>query len=168
MSGHPTPPEISILSKACKTFACKMMSHRWSGATYEDLLTITNLPTLERRRLELKLCHLFKIIHNLVYFPSNVVLHREMPHDYYLSQPFARTNSYFYSHVISIWNRLPTDVVSLSSVNIKTHVRSHNFNIVSLTLPCILCTLGTTLLYGITFILATICANCVALKQEFL
>ena len=72
MSGHPTPPEISILSKACKTFACKMMSYRWSGATYEDLLTITNL------RLELKLCHLFKIIHNLVYFPSNVVVHREM------------------------------------------------------------------------------------------
>ena len=57
-----TPPEISILSKVCKKFACKMMSHRWSGATYEDLLTITNLPTLERRRrLELKLCHLFNV-----------------------------------------------------------------------------------------------------------
>ena len=54
--------------ESVQTFSCKMMSLRWSGATYEDLLTITNLPTLERRRLELKLCHLFKIIHNLVLF----------------------------------------------------------------------------------------------------
>ena len=115
-----TSRDINTL-ESVQTFACKMMSHRWSGATYEDLLTITNLPTLERRRLELKLCHLFKIIHNLVYFPSNVIAHRERPHyhfrsshDYYLSQPFARTNTYYYSfipHTISIWNRLPTDVV---------------------------------------------------------
>ena len=96
--GTPTPQEILILSKACK----KMTSHRWSGATYEDLLTITNLPTLERRRLELKLCHLLKIIHNLVYFPSNVIVHRERPHyhfrsshDYYLSQPFAELTLIF-------------------------------------------------------------------------
>ena len=118
--------------ESVQKFACRMMSHRWSGATYEDLLTITNLPTLERRRLELRLCHLFKIIHNLVYFPSNVIVHRERPHyhfrsshDHYLSQPFARTNSYFYSfvpHTISIWNRLPTDIVSLPSFNSLKHI----------------------------------------------
>ena len=44
---------------------------------WQQLLAITNLPTLERRRLELKLCHLFKIIHNLVYFPNNVFIYRE-------------------------------------------------------------------------------------------
>ena len=125
--------------ESVQKFACRMMSHRWSSATYEDLLTITNLPTLERRRLELKLCHLFKIIHNLVYFPSNLIVYRERPHyhfrsshDHYLSQPFARTNSYFYSfvpHTISIWNRLPTDIVSLPSVNsFKSHIRGYNFN----------------------------------------
>ena len=157
MFGHPTPPEIPILSKACKTFSCKMMSHRWSGATYEELLTITNLPTLKRRRLELKLSHLFKIIHNLVYFPSNVIVHRERPHyhfrsshDYYLSHPFARTNSYYYSfipHTISIWNKV---VVSLPSVNsFKTHVRIVIICslITMFHLPCILCSLGTILFY---------------------
>ena len=73
-----TSRDINTL-KIVQIFACKMMSHRWSGATYDDLLTITNLPTFERR-LELKLCHLFKIIHNLVYFPSNVIVHIEKGH----------------------------------------------------------------------------------------
>ena len=69
----------------------KKMSHRWSGDTYEDLLIITNLPTLERRRLELKLCHLFKIIHNLVYFPSNVIVHRERGHIIIFIHPMTIT-----------------------------------------------------------------------------
>ena len=49
-----TSRDINTLESVQKV-ACKMMSDRWSGATDEDLLIITNLPTLERRRLELKL-----------------------------------------------------------------------------------------------------------------
>lgn len=121
-----TSRDINALESVQK-FACKMASRRWNGNTYEELLTVTNLPTLERRRLELKLRHLFKIIHNLVFFPSNIFVPRERSqyhlrssHDYCLTQPFARTNSYFYSFVpytISIWNSLPAEAVSLSSIN---------------------------------------------------
>ena len=58
--GHPTPPEISMLLKVQQKFACKLASRRWNGNTYKELLTITNLPTLEGKSLELKLCHLFR------------------------------------------------------------------------------------------------------------
>ena len=123
-----TSRDINVLESVQK-FACKLASHRWNGNTFEELLVIANLPTLERRRLELKLCHLFKIIHNLVYFPNNVFVNRERSQrstHHCLSQPFARTNSYFYSfvpHTISIWNRLPAEAVSLSSISsFKTYL----------------------------------------------
>ena len=114
-----------------------MISRRWNGATYEDLLAKANLPALEKRRLELKLCHLFKIVHNMIYFPSDAIAQRESPHyhfrsshDHYLSQPFARTNSYFYSfvpHTVSLWNSLPSEILSLPSLNsFKLHVRDFN------------------------------------------
>ena len=63
---------------------------------------------VERRRLELKLGHLFKIIHNLCFFPQGVILPREQTplicstrstHSLPLIQHFARTNSYLYSFV---------------------------------------------------------------------
>ena len=57
-------------------FACKMATHNWN-ASYHDLLLLTELPTLERRRLELKLGQLFKIVHNLCYFPEEIVKFRE-------------------------------------------------------------------------------------------
>ena len=132
-----TSKDINSLESVQK-FACKMISCRWSGASYEELLTITNLPALEKRRLELKLCHLFKIVHNMIYFPNDAIVQRELPHyhfrsshDHYLSQPFARTNSYFYSfipHTVSLWNSLPTEILTLSSLNsFKLHVRNFNF-----------------------------------------
>jgi hypothetical protein len=42
-------------------FACRMATHNWN-TRYEDLLSLTELPTLERRRLDLKLGQLFKIV----------------------------------------------------------------------------------------------------------
>ena len=74
-----TSQNINALESVQK-FTCKLATRRWNGNTYAELLTITNLPTLEGRRLKLKLCHLFKIIHNLVYFPSNIFVLRDRPH----------------------------------------------------------------------------------------
>ena len=55
--------------------------------------------------------------------------HFRSSHDHYLSQPFARTNPYFYSfvsHTVSLWNSLPTEILSLSSLNsFKLHVRDY-------------------------------------------
>ena len=133
-----TSKDVNALESVQK-FACKMASHTWKDHSYEELLTLTDLSTLERRRLELKLCHLFKIVHKLAYFPDDIIVHREVPlhdfrsyHNHYLSQPFARTNSYFYSfvpHTISLWNRLPAESMSCLSLNsFKTNLHNHNLN----------------------------------------
>ena len=44
-----------------------MATRKWNLA-YDDLIPLTELPTLEKRRLELKLGQLFKIVHNLCFF----------------------------------------------------------------------------------------------------
>ena len=63
-----TAKNIHTLESVQK-FAFKMATHNWN-ASYQELQSLINIPTLERRRLELKLCHLFKIVHNLCYFPQ--------------------------------------------------------------------------------------------------
>ena len=97
--------------------------------THEPL-SLTELPTLERRRPELKLGQLFKIVHKLCFFPEDFVKLREQTpllsnthslHPLYLHQPRAHTNSYFCSfvpHTCSFWNSLPFDnIVNASSLN---------------------------------------------------
>ena len=77
--------------------------------------------SLANRRLHLKLCYLYKIVHQFTYFSPNVVVptvarsHHSTP--YSLQLPFAHTNSYFYSfipHSISLWNELSGSVTSAS------------------------------------------------------
>ena len=106
-------------------FACKMATHNWSS-NYQDLLSLVDLPTLESRRVQLKLCHLFKIVHDLCFFPNGIVTLRETAHHnsrsihpLTIQQPFARTQSYFQSfvpHTSSLWNSLPYEVVSVPSL----------------------------------------------------
>ena len=104
-----------------------MATRNWT-ASYQELLTLTELPTLERRRLELKLCHLFKIVQNLCFFPHGLVTTREYSpyntrtpsHSLILNQTFAHTNSLYYSfipHTVSRWNSLPEEVVSVPSLS---------------------------------------------------
>ena len=57
-------------------FAGRMATRNWD-ASYSELQSMVKLPTLERRRLELKLSHLFKIVHNLCFFPSSIIRARE-------------------------------------------------------------------------------------------
>ena len=52
--------------------ACKMITRKWDKG-YDELLNMTNLPSLADRRLCLKLCSLYKIMHNLSYFPPNII-----------------------------------------------------------------------------------------------
>ena len=107
-------------------FACKMATHCWNSS-YEELLALTNLPTLERRRLHLKLSHLYKIVHHQSFFPNGVVSLREHSvaqhnscsvHSLTLQSHFARTQSYYHSfvpHTITIWNTLPYEVTSCTT-----------------------------------------------------
>ena len=98
-----TAKDIGALESVQK-FACRMATHNWTS-NYQELLSLTNLPTLERRRIELQLSHLFKIVHNLCYFPEGLVTVRERfhyntrtTHSLTLHQPFAHTNNYLSSY----------------------------------------------------------------------
>ncbi len=80
------------------------------------LLTNFELPALQFRRLHHKLCTMFKMVHNLISFPSSIFVPRpsRYHHNTYF-QLFAHTNSFLYSFVpntISAWNLLPGDVKS--------------------------------------------------------
>ena len=54
-------------------FAIKMCLKQWDLG-YQDLLDLSQFPTLKNRRLYLKLCTLYKIMHGYFYFPLNVFL----------------------------------------------------------------------------------------------
>ena len=92
-------PKLENIQK----FACRMATGLWDSS-YQDLLELVDLPTLECRRLETRLCLLYKIIYKLCYFNPETFtvstsLSHHAPHNLVLNCPFARTNSYFYSFV---------------------------------------------------------------------
>ena len=88
---------------------------------YFDLVNSTQIPTLENRRINLKLCTLFKIIHGLFPFTPDVFQpsrhHHNLP---LLYQPYACTNAFqssFVPSTISIWNHLPYDALIAPSLH---------------------------------------------------
>ena len=50
-------------------FALKLASARWDSS-YDELLELIEVKPLEERRIELKLGLLYKIVHNLCFFPD--------------------------------------------------------------------------------------------------
>ena len=57
-------------------------------------LTLMSVATLQTRRLEHKLCTMYKIVHNLISFPPILVpQHSRIGYNAYL-RPFAHTNSF--------------------------------------------------------------------------
>ena len=103
-------------------FAMKMCSKQWDMG-YQDLLELSQLPTLQNRRLYLKLCTLYKIIHGYFYFPPNVFVPQVSRYNSslpLLNQPLARTNAFQSSFVpssASIWNHLPHEALTAHSVS---------------------------------------------------
>ena len=103
-------------------FGCKLAAHQWDSG-YQDLLQLFELRTLEERRLHLKLGLMFKIIHNLCYFPSIPALRSTIPglrssHPLQFDPPFAHTNAYkfsFFPHTMSVWNSLSNECVTCTS-----------------------------------------------------
>ena len=100
-----------------------MCLKRWDLG-YQELLHLTQIPTLENRRVYLKLCTLFKIIHGLFSFTPDVFMPQPRRHDHnynlpLLYQPYAHTNAFqssFVPSTISIWNRLPHDALIAPSL----------------------------------------------------
>ncbi len=107
-----------------------MATKRWD-AGYQELLDLISVSSLETRRLQSSLCMLYRIVHKLCYFPSNVVMPRSSfiqrtnHHEQYLNQPFAHTCSLFYSFIprsTHIWNSLPEALVTAPLPVIKRNV----------------------------------------------
>ena len=82
--------------------ACRMAT-RCRGSSYHNLLDLVGLPSLESRKLETRLCLLYKIIHRQCYFDDiftrSTALTHHASHNLILDRPFARTNSFFFSFV---------------------------------------------------------------------
>ena len=99
--------------EAVQRFALRVISHQWDS-TYQELLNIVKIQTLQGRRLKLKLTLMYKIAHGLCYFPAGVFLlhqsHSErLAKHHTMLCPHARTNYYFHSFVpsgVRAWNSL--------------------------------------------------------------
>ena len=109
--------------ESVQKFALKMCLKQWDLG-YQDLLDLSQLPTLENRRLYLKLCTLYKIIHGYFYFPPNVFVPQVSRQSYSLPlmhQPHAHTNAFQSSFVpssVSVWNHLPYEALTAHSINL--------------------------------------------------
>ena len=115
----------NILSiERVQMFGVKMISGEWN-APYSENLNHLGLVSLERRRLDLSLCLLFKYVNSLCFFPEGIIAKKHVSgynlrtsHPLLLEQPFSRTKSSYFSfipHSISIWNSLPSSIVCASS-----------------------------------------------------
>ena len=105
-------------------FACRMATRSWKNG-YLHLLHLVDLPSLECRRLQARLCLPYKIIYKQCYFDEGIFTQNtsaahHVRHNLVFNRPFARTSTYFYSsvlHSISFWNNLDSSFVCSSSVS---------------------------------------------------
>ena len=113
--------DVDMLENVQK-FAVKLITRKWDQG-YAQLTEMVDLPTLQSRRLHLKLHHVFRIVHGLCDFPST--FHETSSYcerrarSHLLHQPFARTNAFLYSFVPSgaaAWNQLTEEQVTVNSL----------------------------------------------------
>ena len=124
--------EIDQLERVQK-FALRVCLKSWD-TDYEDLLSISNLPSLQKRRMLASLCHLFKISRGFTDFHDPPL--QQHTHSYNTrstcKQMFSllqcRTNSYqssYFPNTIANWNSLPSEVTECASVQtFKKYVAS--------------------------------------------
>ena len=108
-----------------QNFALKVCTKN-SSSDYAYHLNLTNLPFLSTRRLYLKLTFLFQILNGSFLYPNaplvrrNLSLNLRNSNNIQFKRPICHTNAYmnyFFPHIISIWNNLPHEIQSCSSVS---------------------------------------------------
>ena len=128
-----------VALESIQRLASKICTKTWNAASYKDRLSTLNLSTLESRRKYLKLCYLYKLINNLLFFPnsphySSCGICYTIPCPYTVCSTLKdRYDSFLYSffcHTPSLWNKLPSAVVSSSSLcsfkrAVMAHLQSH-------------------------------------------
>ena len=95
-------------------YALNVYLKSWNS-DYDDLLCESKLPKLETRRIVARLCHMYKIIHDLTDFPNSPVRQRVLSYDsrsvnsISLVPVWSSTSLYkfsFFPHVITLWNKI--------------------------------------------------------------
>ena len=103
-------------------------------SSYDNLLSTSRLPSLEKIRVQASLCHLFKIVRGLTDYDDAPFCTQENAYNtrssckstLTLPNVRVRTNHYhqtFFPNIIKIWNRLPREMTECDSiVTFKKHV----------------------------------------------
>ena len=109
--------------ESVQKFAAKMCTKSWQRWSYSEQLRALNLTTLKERRDYLKLCFLYKVFNNLIFFPESPLELRPpsatRSHDLTLDVPFAHTGAFynsFFCQTPRLWNELPQEVVTSTSI----------------------------------------------------
>ena len=112
-----------VLLENVQKFGLRICAKQWDLG-YEELLSNFSVCPLQTRRLEHKLANMFKIVHNLIYFPSDTLPRHSRTKSSVFHQPFARTNTFLHSFVpsvVSSWNSLPCNVTNAPTLSIFKH-----------------------------------------------
>ena len=115
--------DIELLENVQK-FALRVCTKQWD-ADYSTLLETSGMPSLESRRVNAKLCHLYKIVNGstfhpdaptlgrVLHYPSRTVHNRAIIPIQCRSLQFQ---SSFFPSSIAAWNSLPPETASLPTI----------------------------------------------------
>ena len=125
--------DVAMLENVQK-FALRICTKSWN-TSYEDLLSASSLPNLSLRRQKLRLLHLFKIYHQLTFFPSAPVIPRQVRYNSRsinskalnpIQTKSKQTYYSFFPRTITEWNSLRNDIVSkTTSASFSNALKSH-------------------------------------------
>ena len=105
----------------------------WTSS-YAILLKRLNLPTLQSRRTYIKLCMVYRILNEDMYFPPEIIVYRNSSvhtRNYNPLQllPYSSNTTYFMCsfapHAVTLWNSLPPSVTGSPSLTSFTHALSY-------------------------------------------
>ena len=127
--------DIALLEGVQK-FALKVCTKCWN-LNYDNLVSLSCLPTLQVRRQQSKLCSLFNIIHGYASFPNAPLQNRDIHYPTRSSHAHALVpiqshtlqfqNSYFPS-AIKAWNSLSPELVSIQSDTVFKRALSKEYS----------------------------------------
>ena len=115
--------EVEAVEKVQK-YALKVCMKSWD-TSYADLLSMTSLPSMQCRRLQTSLCHLYKIVHGLTDFPGAPTTRQQFHYNSRSSTtealvvPHFRTSSHqnsFFPLTICEWNKLPKEIIECKTL----------------------------------------------------
>ena len=115
--------DIDALERV-QRFSLRVCLKNWS-ADHDQLYNQSNIAPLSARRSNASLCHLFKMVNNLIDYPEPPLQFKDIYHSSRHSHALqlrdikSRTNQFqksFFPGTIALWNTLPHSVLSSPSL----------------------------------------------------